>query len=302
MHLTASAAVPAASGLAQLVELLLMADARSPTSDVTTLLRIEATASGDDFPAAFELGFTDLDADFGEHPGDVLLGYTAPADWWGIGVVASGRTHVLADGQAGPVPNTARTARLAHLVGRNGHSALAYRHRDAAQVEVVHCTSAVSGYLADVCRRSLGLATAPPELGAEHHWEDRWLEWLMADAIGLHGRLTWARAVALHPLADELPLDAAPPLIQSLVGTRAAAGWEAIRATAASGGGAVLADGTCCSPSLAAWFDAASFSRALTGGLPDRAEMLATLAELVPPRVFASIRGALLPDPSIVHA
>ena len=183
--------------------------------------------------------------------------------------------------------------RLVHLVARTGHSALALRNRRTGAITVHQSAEPVPGDLADVCRRTLGLGTAPAEHPPGLFWDDWWLESLMQEAMLNPRGLTWTQAAALHPLADELPPGAEPRHIRRLVGRRAAHGWEALRTTAVEGNGAVLADGSCCSADLASWYDEGSFSRAVLGVLPRRDAVVDTLAALVSAPVLAAVREAL---------
>jgi hypothetical protein len=302
----------------RIAEILLSADDDPGVAEAAWLVRVEPVAEpaaddADDHAGAstsseaavlsgLDLGLVALDAASG-HPADLLRGFVAPPEWWAIGVIASGRAHAVPPDLVGPEPDAPGVAmgpasepgpvRLVHLVTRNGHSALALRHRRTGAVTVHQSTDPVPGDLADVCRRTLGLATAPAEHPVGLFWDDWWLESLMQEAMLSPQGLTWTHAAALHPLADELPVGAEPRHIRRLVEHRAAGGWEALRTSAVEGNGAVLADGSCCSADLASWYDEGSFSRAVLGVLPRRDSVVDTLAALVSAPVLAAVRDAL---------
>jgi len=296
----------------RLAELLLAADDDPEVAEAAWLVRVTPVADAAPAPAGsdasvaaasgLDLGLVALDAGSG-HPADLLRGFVAPPEWWAIGVLASGRAHALPPGRVGPEVEASRVAtgpatepgpvRLVHLVARTGQSALALRNRRTGDTTVHQSAEPVPGDLADVCRRTLGLATAPPDHPPGLFWDDWWLESLMQEAMLDPRGLTWTQAAALHPLADELPRGAEPRHIRRLVGQRAARGWEALRTTAVEGNGAVLADGSCCSADLASWYDEGSFSRAVLGVLPRREAVVDTLAALVSAPVLAAVRDAL---------
>jgi hypothetical protein len=311
MHVTPSPS-PDAALLPRLAEILLSADGDPSVADAAWLVRVEPTPAADAAPRpasptavatplAFDLGLLALDGD-ADHPADVLRGFVAPVAWWAIGVLASGQARAVTDRRrTGPPAPGGRSAdapqpgpvRVVHLVARSGHGALALRNRRTGDVTVTHTADPVPGDLADVCRRTLGLATAPPDEPAGRFWDDWWLESLMQEAMLESQDLTWAQAVELHPLAHELPTAAEPQQVRALVDRRAAGGWEELRTTAAQGNGAVLADGSCCSAALAAWYDEGSFSRAILGALPERSSVVDALGALVPAPVLDAVRDAL---------
>ena len=230
----------------RIAEILLSADDDPGVAEAAWLVRVEpvaepAAAEADDHAGAstsseaavlsgLDLGLVALDAASG-HPADLLRGFVAPPEWWAIGVIASGRAHAVPPDLVGPEPDVPGVAtgpasepgpvRLVHLVTRNGHSALALRYRRTGAVTVHHSTEPVPGDLADVCRRTLGLATAPAEHPVGLFWDYWWLESLMQEAMLSPQDLTWTHAAALHPLADELPEGDEPRHIRRLVEHRA---------------------------------------------------------------------------------
>jgi hypothetical protein len=275
----------------------------APVADVEVGERREASTHAEaSVTSGLDLGLVALDPASG-HPADLLRGFVAPPEWWAIGVLASGRAHAVPPGLVGAEVEASGVAtgpaaepgpvRLVHLVARDGQSALALRNRRTGEITLHRSAQPVPGDLADVCRRTLGLATAPAEHPPGLFWDDWWLESLMQEAMLNPRGLTWTQAAALHPLAGELPAGAEPRHIRRLVGRRAAGGWEALRTTAVEGNDTVLADGSCCSADLASWYDEGSFSRAVLGVLPRRDSVVDTLAALVSAPVLAAVRDAL---------
>lgn len=134
-----------------------------------------------------------------------LRGVDAPMGADAVGIVAAGRAHPLAD-RAGTVPDRVGMALLVH---RQGYVASrVWTHDDDAATPVLAAgADGASGLAVDVCRRMLGLPTAPPEVGTEALFTLLWLSVLLdrVEEVG-PGTLSWPDLVAAHP-ARALALD-----------------------------------------------------------------------------------------------
>ena len=97
-----------------------------------------------------ELGFRSLDP--GSHPFDVVAGFEAPEDWTVFGLRTTGRAHHLDDPSAPP-----RRVASTFLVDRLGREASVLRFDD----EVLEPPGPAQGTIPDLCRRVLGMPTAP---------------------------------------------------------------------------------------------------------------------------------------------
>ena len=227
----------------------------------------------------------------GTDPADLvasLVGFDAPATWEAMAVVVQGRSWVLDDQGADPRP-----IRLTHVVDREGGAASVMRH---AGEDPTLGGPEGQGRLVDVCRRALGLATAPPPEESTGLWALLWLDGLLARAARgekLAGLVAAARAhPAIEMVAEhepELVDEAAHRLVRlgQLFGQARA--WPHLRRAAASGQWAVedLA------PEGAAWMDDGMFARWVTADFPLLDEYLAELDALLSEHVMAGVRGVL---------
>lgn len=217
-----------------------------------------------------------------------LVGFDAPATWAAMAVVVQGRSWALDDGDADPRP-----IRLTHVVDRQGGSASVMRH---AGEEPVLGGAEGQGRLVDVCRRALGLTTAPPPEETTGLWALLWLDGLLARAARgeeLAGLVAAARA---HP-AIEMVADHEPELVDEAAHRLVRLGrlfghardWSHLRRAAAAGEWAVedLA------PEGAAWMDDGMFARWVTAGFPLLDDYLAELDLLLSDHVMAGVRGVL---------
>ncbi|MDP9441697.1 MAG: hypothetical protein M3P34_05900, partial [Actinomycetota bacterium] len=157
----------------------------------------------------------------GDHPLDHLLGFTAPPNWLGLGVICFG----WATSEAGDRPR----ARAAHQSGgtraRAAHQSGATRARVVTLVERagnVAATTALDdgtvsdepaeGTISDALHRCLGLPTPPPTASSGEFFAVMWLHALLsaprgiswADAAARHPASAWLRSLGRRPGRDDL--------------------------------------------------------------------------------------------------
>ncbi len=227
----------------------------------------------------------------GTDPADLvasLVGFDAPASWEAMAVVVQGRSWLLDGGEADPRP-----IRLTHVVDREGGSASVMRH---AGEEPTLGGPEGQGRLVDVCRRALGLPTAPPPEVSTGLWALLWLDGLLARAARgerLGGLVAAARA---HP-AIEMVAEHEPDLVDEAADRLVRLGelfgqardWPHLRQAAAAGQWKVED----LDPEGAAWMDDGMFARWVTADFPLMDEYLAELDALLSEHVMAGVRGVL---------
>ena len=223
-----------------------------------------------------------------------LLGFTAPAEWWAVGIVTGARARSLDDAAAPAVWGT-----LVHLIERGGTST-SLLGRPGLEPLALGCdTAAVEGRLGDACRRMLGLPTAPPPGDMTAHVTDLWLDVVARDACD-HPGLDWTEVVARHP-AGPVPgarsMAPTPALMaRHTVRFGADLDWERYRRTCVALDrtpfGEIDAD-------VAAWMDTGMFARWMLGESlpwPERMELLdGLLSPGAADRLWATL--ALCPPP-----
>ncbi len=205
----------------------------------------------------FDLGVRPLD---GEHPGDLLRGFTAPDRWQAVGVATGGLAHRLSDrADDHPDPEPTRVL-VVTLLSRSGE--LAHRARSlGADVPGLGADGPTpSGEQVDLLRRCLGLPTEAPPQDTAAWWSALWLATLVDPAqpvaVGLDD------AFARHPAARLLDRGAVEPLADRTVVLRAfhrVLSWHRIRALVSDG---CLAAPDCTSHE-AGWMDDGAFARHL---------------------------------------
>jgi hypothetical protein len=260
-----------------------------------TLVRITAWPSEPDAPSlelgGFDLGIRPIDDDASVV--DALAGFIAPADWLALGVVTEGKARAL-DDRAGE----SRRVRCVHLVDRSGASASAVRLKgEAAMVLSSLDDHDPSGRVDDVCRRALGLATAPPTHTSIELWALLWLERVIASRGGAPDtRVRWRAIAELHP-AVAMVVASDPQRGGQAAETLTRLGelladvhsWSVLR-TACAAREWPVAD---IPPEVAAWLDDGAFSRWLIGEFPSIEQLAAAASELLPPSVGRRLRAAL---------
>ena len=187
------------------------------------------------------------------HPVQVLAGFTAPPEWFGIGVLTGGWAHE-------PGVERRRT-RIISFVCRDGTELAGVRIGDG---NLTFMEGRGTGMVLDTLRRVLGLATDPPDVSIAEWLAQCWLEIIISRAKRERRatRLTWREAAALHPAIgvvgarpDELP-SVAPR-------TATAMRWERFRQIHAADG-----------DEAAAWMDEGMFARWMMYGHPPLSELL----------------------------
>lgn len=147
-----------------------------------------------------------------DHPLDVLLGFTAPPDWRGIGLHCKGRGYDLDDPRKGLPPSRCSTfasealdavpVTVTVLIDRSGQGDGLLRDGEVLR----RLAGLPEGAVGDACRRALGLPTpAPPESSVGlwlHVWLDRVVEAAGDDDAG--SGLTWGAIAGLHPGSGRL--------------------------------------------------------------------------------------------------
>ncbi|HEY4377388.1 MAG TPA: hypothetical protein VGM93_09525, partial [Acidimicrobiales bacterium] len=172
----------------------------------------------------------------GEHPADLLLGFTAPPEWAAVGIVAIGRASRASRGsragaQAGagdPGPE-ARPVRLTYLAPRYGEPT-SLTSPIGAPGRPVPGSGAPEGWLADVLCRVLDRPTPAPGEGPTRWLESRWLDALLEASAGAPARRwSWSLVADLHPLSEPGPTPSPATLRLRMSRFAAQAGWPAIR-------------------------------------------------------------------------
>jgi len=226
---------------------------------------------------------------------EALAGFTAPAEWLAIGVVTEGNARHLAE------RSERRRVRCVHLVDRSGASGSTLR----LQGEEVTVLSGAdddgpSGRIDDVCRRALGLPTAPPEHTSAELWAVVWLERLLEHrgCAPADMRLPWRQVAELHPAVAMVVGNAdserwGPEAAQHLARLGALLAdvhsWPVLRLACAAGEWPV--DGV--PAEVAEWLDDGAFSRWVLGEYPPLDQLLAAACEVVPPSVRRRLRAAV---------
>ena len=223
---------------------------------------------------------------------DAVVGLDAPEAWVAVGLVASGRACDLDPDDPTAItfvrPSERRPVRIGTFVARGGECVSFLRVDDADPTfdEQRH-----HGRVDDVCRRMLGLATAPPDAPVEAYWAARWLEQVIAAGRRCTTYVsTWDRVVIRHRAVQSSDH---PPSVAELVraGRGLAAGepWAALRAAVADGRPRVAGVGR----STARWMDSGMFSRWAMQDLAPLAHLRSMIAEVVPPGVGEAVDDAL---------
>jgi hypothetical protein len=224
------------------------------------------------------LGLKPLD----EHPIDALAGFTAPDDWFAVGVASDGWAHSLE-----PATRVARQRiRMIALVARDGSEVSAMRRYGNDELEFL--AGRGEGDLADTLRRVLGLATAPPSVHIGELMAKIWLEAIIAAGRrGKHAtKLSWERAAVLHPAMELVtyPVTAnnLPALAADIAGRM---DWERLRRRMAEGHDAQAIE--------AAWMDTGMFARRMVNGRPPIDDLLRRANHRLTPAASARVHEAL---------
>lgn len=222
-----------------------------------------------------DLGVRPLDPDV--HPFEALAGFTAPDGWWAFGVRVSGWAHHV----DGPSARRVRST-TTFLVDRSGREASVLRRSTRREV----LSGPAVGTIPDLCRRVLGLPTAPPPPSTAALWVGVWLERILTTwAQPLRRRdLTsgWGQVAALHPAVPSptaASLDSLSPerLVDLARAHASAIGWEAARLADPP---VPLPDG-CLPAHVRAWMDDGFFARWALGSVPAPRALASELCPLI---------------------
>lgn len=253
---------------------------------VPLLVRLRNRPHGDPWIDVAIRPCTDVDPG-ASHPADVLMGFNAPIDWCGIGVVAAGRARSLAP--HGTSPDDPQRVLIAYFVMRDGSEVTRIRGlTPAADHDDPAITETAVGLVPDLLRRTLGLPTLPAERGVQHWIDSVWLDRVVAEVTAVPTRRwQWAALAQLHPLAvaaDRSVGVVLPAVLRTRTRQVAARGWRRIRTAASTGGGdaAVRRAAGVIPPSLAGWFDEGSLARWLIAGLPPIDDLVDAVRALLP--------------------
>lgn len=207
----------------------------------------------------------------GGHPLDALGGFTAPPEWFGIGLVSGGWSDAPGDDGA--------RARLTWLMCRSGEEAMGV-HVTGQRLRLLE--SRCTGQVPDVLRRVLGLPTDPPDVDLQTWMAQCWLQILLTQPRrGRRGKLSWREAAELHPAigVSRAHPDALAAIAPELAG---AMRWERFRQLAAR------------SDPLAAWMDAGMFARYEVGGRPPVAELVRGARSRLSPAALTQVEETLV--------
>jgi hypothetical protein len=192
------------------------------------------------------------------HPAHVLRCFTAPPEWFAVGVLTGGRAHA-------PNMDPVRV-RVTSLVCRDGTELSAVRNGDGLEF----MEERGFGNVPDTLRRVLGLPTDPPDVTIVEWMAKCWLMVIAKQAKrGKRApKLSWTEAAALHPSldADEM----------------ATMSWERMRQLCAERGS-----------EEAAWMDAGMFARWQVHGHPPVAELLKRATRRLTPDAVAVVERTL---------
>jgi hypothetical protein len=184
---------------------------------------------------------------FEGHPTEVLTGFTAPPEWFGVGVLTTGWVHR---------PGTERTRmRATSFMCRDGAELAAFR---AVGEELDFLESRSEGPMADTLRRVVGLPTSPPDVLIDEWLAKCWLQIIVKRTKRgkRAAKLAWRETAALHPA---IGVTGARPdqLARVAPSTAEEMTWERFRQLQADGGDAT-----------AAWMDDGMFARWMVHGYP----------------------------------
>jgi hypothetical protein len=270
----------------------------APPSLVAIMSWPDDDAAGDEGDVSFDFGMKPLDG--GTSVVDALACFDAPAEWAAIGVVTEGNARHLVD----PTVER-RRVRCVHLVERNGASASSVRLQGDDPM-VLRDGGHPEGRIDDVCRRALGLPTAPPATSSLQLWALVWLERIMEWIACCGADVTWTDVATLHPAAAVLVGDdearwereAAANVVRLGSIMADVQSWPVLRAACAAGDWPV----DDIPPAVAAWLDDGAFSRWLLGSFPPFDQFAGAVADALPPSLRTRFRAVLrewqLPMPS----
>lgn len=222
---------------------------------------------------------------------EALSGFTAPRDWLALGVITEGNARHVVERTAEP-----RRVRCVHVVDRTGASASTLRLQGDA-VTVLDGQQP-EGRIDDVCRRALGLATAPPSTTSAAVWASIWLDRVLTSTGTAEpgSRPSWIVVAELHPAVSLLVhgspnrrREAADNIVRLGEILAEVHSWSVLRAACAAGEWPV----DDIPPAVAEWLDDGAFSRWVLGDFPPLPALMEAVAATTPPSVARRVRAAL---------
>jgi len=208
------------------------------------------------------------------HPVDVLTGFTAPPEWFGVGVLTGGWLRHF------DAPRDGTRMRMVALVCRDGTELAGIR---VAGGELELMESRAVGVMADTLRRVLELPTDPPEVTIDEWMAVCWLQLIVQQTRrGTRAtKLRWRDAARLHPAVRTM---GAPVERLAVEGPRTAAqmSWEGLRRAHAREG-----------DTTAAWMDEGMFARWQVGGRPPLSRLLQQARRRLTPEARAAVEATL---------
>jgi hypothetical protein len=218
-----------------------------------------------DGPAHRDLAVGLLPIGAATHPFEVVAGSRAPAAWTVFGMRVTGRAHRLDH----PHRHPARSA-TTFLVDRQGREASVLRSHEGTQ----DLPGPALGTIPDLCRRVLGLSTAPPPPSTRLLWTLVWLDRILdAWAQPLRRRdltTSWGQVAVRHPAihaptaSDVLAFADPASLVTVARSHAAAASWRDVRRSPLP---VALPDGPL-PRHIAEWMDDGFFARWTIGAYP----------------------------------
>jgi hypothetical protein len=188
-----------------------------------------------------------------------LLNFTAPPEWWALGLVTGARSRAL-DGSATTAGST-----FVHLVDRRGTSVSVLTGAGPEPMVVGPTADLTEGRLADACRRMLDLPTAPAPGDMTAHVIDLWLARVTRSALDQPG-LDWPAVVARNPAHEITGPCTTVPTPAAIARRTVAFGeqldWERYRQRCIEAGGTPFGE---LDAEVADWMDAGMFARWLLG-------------------------------------
>jgi hypothetical protein len=233
------------------------------------------------------LGTKPFDADI--HPFDLLAGFTAPAEWSVFGLRVHGTAHHLDVGGSEAISTT-------YLVDRSGREASRLRSAEG----VVDLSGPAEGTLPDLCRRVLGLPTAPPPAATPKAlwitvWLDRILEAWSDPDRRRRVSSAWAEVAALHPaIVGEGPSAASLADPAWLVPVARAHSKERSWADLRADPLAVPLPDAQLPHDVAAWMDDGFYARWVLGAFPAPEELVTDVLSLLDDPTRSELRSTLI--------
>ncbi len=211
--------------------------------------------------ATVELSVCDLPPS--EDPLAPLIGMTAPASWDAFGLV-SGATVSPATVSAGATGSEPRGVWIGVIVDRQGELWASMRDGDESPVRL---PSGGQGQLLDLCKRVLGIPSAPPcdrrlRPALCAIWVSS-IRTLLANRHDPDRQPHWDELAVLHPVNRLVP-DSLAPLVERTHHALHGLTWAELHRRCASGEIEVAG----LTASHCGWFDTGSFSRWVTRTTP----------------------------------